>query len=169
MHKSINLIVGFLLLLPLATSANIISTTGSITAVGEGSVAYTMFDQNASGWTGIVALSPNFDTYIYLFERDGALDGSDYIAHDDDGGPGLNSFISGVLNAGSYVLAVSDYHLSLSEAISGYNSNDQYGEYYLAIASSAEVGFSSVPEPTTLSLLGLGLLGIGFSRRYERK
>ncbi|MEJ2609120.1 MAG: PEP-CTERM sorting domain-containing protein [Candidatus Thiodiazotropha sp.] len=169
MKISISFLSGLLLLLPVVSFANAITTTGSITAFGEGSVSYTLFDQDQAGRTRISVKSRDFDTHIFLFENDGMLDASDYVTRNDDGGRGLNSLINVVLNSGSYILATSDYHLSLSEAISGYNRNNYFGDYRVKIKSKSNVSFSSVPEPTTLSLLGLGLLGVRLSQRLRKR
>lgn len=172
MHKPINYLAALLLLLPLATSANIITGTGSITASGTGSVDYTLFSQVVAGGTTISVNSEDFDTYVYLFADDGSLDSGDLITSNDDRSFfSLNSRITRYLGIGSYILAVSDYNFYLSEAVSGLNTNNRFGDYDLRIASWGEVSFdsSSVPEPTTLSLLGLGLLGAGISRRRAKK
>jgi hypothetical protein len=168
MNTYTKLLVGVLLLLPAVSFANMIRTTGDITSHGKGSVAYTIFDQDAVGRTRISVNSDDFDTHIYLFENDHVLRRNDFIARNDDGGRGLNSRITRMLGAGSYLLAISDYHLRFREAIRGFNNNNEYGRFNVAIRSTANVSFSSVPEPTTLSLLGLGLLGISLFQRFKK-
>jgi hypothetical protein len=168
-------ITAALLSLPAAAFANTITDTQTITSGGAGSVGYTYFTQDATATTEIQTLTNNFDPYMYLFYDDGSLDSSDYIADDDDSGIDSdydsfnNSLIGMPLSAGNYIVAVSDYYLSLVDAISGINTEiaengTGYGSYDLQISSDANVSLN-VPEPTTITLLGLGLLGIGLSRR----
>lgn len=58
------------------------------------------------GMTTITASSSDFDTYLYLLVNGGEM------AHDDDGGGGLNSRLSLFLEPGDYVVRVASYQNS---------------------------------------------------------
>ena len=161
-------------LLPVTAMANTITATDTITSTGTDSVSYTYFTQDAAGTTSLETFTDYFDSVLYLFSDDGSLDTSDIIASNDDGGTSsayayYNSYLSLLLNAGNYVVAVSDFSFTGSEAVSGVNSGyNASGSYDLTITSTANVS-TSVPEPSTMILLGLGLLGLGAARRRSAK
>lgn len=135
------------------------------------------------------------DSFIYLFADDGDLTADDLIDFNDDSdmtyGDGslseFDSFLSADLFAGNYMLAIgaSDPFagLSVEEAISGVSSGTDFpatcdedpflgcfvqssdsGDYRIAfsgdVAQQAEI-----PEPLTLSMLGMGLLMLGMRKR----
>jgi hypothetical protein len=75
-----------------------------------------------------------FDTFIHLFNNDGALDVGDLVASNDDFNnfstgesrtdgsiTSLDSYLSLALNAGDYILAVGSYNLTLEDAVDGVN------------------------------------------------
>src|SRR3546814_14577818 len=73
---------------------------------------------------------------MFLFRNDGSLNAADFLASDDDDGLPAGDFFNSVINtgdeigvlpAGSYIIAVGDYELSLAEAVAGINDSDSGG------------------------------------------
>jgi hypothetical protein len=94
----------------------------------------TFLDKNGDGEIAYI------DPHIYLFQNDGFIDTSDFIAQNDDDeedGDGLadgsvnkmDSFLSRHLEAGNYVLAVGDCHLDLLPAVVGIINFESNGPF----------------------------------------
>ncbi|QOY55683.1 cadherin-like domain-containing protein [Candidatus Sulfurimonas marisnigri] len=121
---------------------------------GEGTVAYTYFTVYETTTVSIAANSTGssfVDPYLYVFSNDGDLTEDDYITHNDDSGPGYNSFLSVTLQPGEYIAAVGDFPLNISEAVNGINNgNNSAGE--ITIIFTADYGISIHDSNTNNSL-----------------
>jgi PEP-CTERM motif len=133
------------------------------------------------------------DAEMHLFAVDGALDVGDLIASNDDDftntyGDGsifaFDSYLSLNLAAGNYVLAISGFSFSASDAVAGANSASFYpatctanvaecdfaptpsGDYQITFTGDVNVrGATQVPEPAPLALLGAALAAMALRRR----
>lgn len=115
----------------------------------------------------------HFDSEINLFSNDGSLDLSDFLANDDDGGNGLESFISMTLVAGNYLLRIGSFDFGNSSgtdaviiASSNTNGYSSHTDYDLTI-SGQYVTSNSIPEPSALALMALAVTGLSLSRKKK--
>lgn len=133
-----------------ASIATLASVYGASAATFSGSIEYDStlqrstidqwyFDVEQPGNVSIAATatSGNLDTYIRLYTDDGSLDFSDQIAFNDDGGPGLNSFLTQFLNPGNYVVNIGDFSLKLMlSARLSLKAFSGFGDYILEISGA---------------------------------
>lgn len=114
-------------------------------------------------------LSADNDSTLFLFDSLGQL-----VDFSDDVIGLIPQFTPGDiddLSNGTYFLGFALYNTwpdaSLTEPLSGWDRDPspfQTGDYRLDLTGAE---FSAVPEPTSIALLGLGLAGMGFSRKRK--
>lgn len=122
---------------------------------------------------GSFGSSRSFDTMLFLFGGNGL-----FITANDDSAGGLGSFISASLSAGEYLLGISGYSNDALNAsgqefrggatgtLVSWQGGGQVGSYTIGI--NAPTAASAVPEPATLALVGLGILGLAAKRRRQK-
>ena len=160
-------------------SAAVITETGSVDEGPNGSseIDFYSFNVTALGTVtftvdaqGIGFMGSDLDSFLVLAVDDGDRSEDDVIATNDDGGPGFDSFLSIVLDVGSYLVGVSSCCISPSEFVAGENLsigfNDTNPVYQLTIDGNVSTA-AAVPAPASLALVSIGLLGAAFARRRK--
>ena len=136
---------------------------GSTTSISGSLDAVDIYRFSWGGGVFSATANTGFDPMLYVFDLAG-----NRLAFNDDFF-GLQSFVSLSLTSGDYLLAIDHFSFNYGGNLGGFANagSNLGGDRYTINLGQATVS-SNVPEPASLALAGLGLAGIGFSRRKKK-
>ncbi len=125
------------------------------------------------------------DSYLRLFRDDGDLTSDDQVARNDDKFShdgansdgsiyGYDSYLSVLLDPGTYILAIGAYHMSIDDAILGLDVDNNYypvsydedlDDFVPSDHGDYEITMGLVPAPGGAALFGLASLALIRRRR----
>jgi len=147
------------------TAQTITHATTTIRGSLGGADSVDMFAFNWKGGAFTANTSSAFDPMLFLFTGTGTK-----LAFNDDYA-GLQSYIGMNLASGKYLMAINQFSHNYNGQVSGFanapafrNSNGNGNGNYTINFNSA---INAVPEPASLGLLGVAMLGLAMVRRRK--
>jgi hypothetical protein len=146
-----------------------ISTSGSLLGPPVGAYELFNFQVNSPGIVNFELAGGASDAWLGVFSGTNVLDNSTFIAQDDDSGPGLDSFLSLNLTAGSYTAWITNHGSFWDTGSNSISTNHDHlpMDYTLTINGDVSVA-GGIPEPSSAVILSLGGIGVGLAV-WQRK